>query len=124
MAVSWSRGFFRAWVVVALLWVALVTVIMSADYPTAASYAYAVKNEDGTTLTLDRILAAVDKAKAEGKTDTATRLMGYAAKNNADLRQAQSDIVQRWAWAVSVPPSVLLMLGLAIAWALRGFRSV
>ncbi len=123
MVLSWSRGFFRAWVVVALAWVVLVTGIVVVSYPTTASYSYALKGEDGVIITLERVLAAVDKANAAGDTEAATRLMDRVAKNHYDLRQAQSSSVREGALAAIAPPVVLLILGAAIAWALRGFRA-
>ena len=123
MALSWSRGLLRTWVVVALAWVALVTGIVVVSYPTAASFSYALKGEGGVTITLERVLAAVDKANAAGDAEAAFDLLARAAKHNRDLRQDQSESIRQGAVAAIAPPVVLLILGGAIAWALRGFRA-
>ena len=100
----WARGFFRAWVALSVVWLALVSVVTYADYPTADGVNFHDYEESVREYSLDvfrakameldavgqprkaailrayynsEILEAIAKAEAAGRTDLANRLRPY-----------------------------------------------
>jgi hypothetical protein len=127
----WGRGFFRVWLVLSLLWICpSVYGFKPATYSwllKAPVYTVSIGN-NGRQVTLDtsrrRDELASDlfealklEAKASKLSDTDDILTAI------DSKYATAGDKAREAWLVTViPPLALLVLGLAIAWILRGFR--
>lgn len=152
---TWRRGFFRLWVVVTLVWVALAVLVSwsgltsSSTYHTVTAFAY----PKGST-TPDEFsdysdnYRAIRKAVEDGKAsavpvpghDWATLFMAASTDEGAkaDRAAALSSLLTKrdealvsarqksaWSgllWISTLPPITVLLIGVAIAWVLRGFR--
>ncbi|BBZ95229.1 hypothetical protein BRDID11004_38660 [Bradyrhizobium diazoefficiens] len=130
----WGKGFFRAWIVLSILWVALAVLAFGPSTYAALWNApkYEISFGSGQKITLDM-------SKSHG--DLATALDDVIQREpNANLKTGpipdRNEILDHFgarystpgdkavtAWSVTwLPPVGLLMLGCAIAWVASGFR--
>lgn len=110
---NWSRGFFRAWLVVSLLWIAGIGTLTFNTWP---------RDDWQPSHPADRY-----------QSKPATPADPYA--NFAPASDAQMDAMAlhrrevmghlwRAAWLSLLPPAVALGFGCALLWVSRGFRKV
>jgi hypothetical protein len=131
----WGPGFFRAWVVISALWVA--ATVFTAKPPTSALLWHAPKYEvsfpSGRKVTLDtsrshqELVATLDDALGQepepkpgekSKANSRDEILDYFGARYLSAGDRAKD-----AWLMTVvPPGVLLVMGLAVAWIIRGFR--
>jgi hypothetical protein len=134
-ALSWRRGFFRGWVVISALWV--VATVLVAKPSTYALLWNAPKYEiafpSGRKVTVDtsrthqELVTMVDdalrqepppKSGEKSHTDSRDEILNYF-----DARYSSAGDRATNAWLMTaVPPGVLLLIGMAVAWIIRGFR--
>jgi hypothetical protein len=135
VALSWGRGFFRAWVVISALWVTVAILIAK-----PSTYAllwdapkYEVAFPSGRKVTVDtsrshqELVATVDDALRQepppkpgekSHADARDEILNYL-----DARYSSAGERATNAWLMTViPPFALLLTGIAIAWIVRGFR--
>ena len=130
----WGPGFFRAWVVISALWVtATVFTVKPLTYALLWNAPkYEVSFPSGRKVTLDtsrthqELVATLDDAlgqepaKPEQKSNADSRdeILDYFGARYSSAGDRAFD-----AWLMTVvPPGVLLFIGLAVAWIIRGFR--
>jgi hypothetical protein len=132
---TWGRGFFRAWAVISAIWV--VAMVYSANPSTYAMFwnapTYEVSFPSGRKVTVDtsrprrELVAAIDDALQQepppkpgekSHADSRDELLNYF-----DVRHSTPGDRAAEAWQLTViPPGVLLLAGIAVAWIIRGFR--
>jgi len=125
---SWGRGFFRAWLVLSAIWIGLAVYIAK---PLTFSWLwkapkYEITSVKGNKVTLDSaqshndLVAALTEFMKRDGVDISERdqiLTGINSRYETAGEQAER------AWlATFIPPLVVLGLGLALTWILRGFR--
>jgi len=130
---SWGRGFFRAWVVLSVLWIGfMVFVSEPKTYTWLWKTDYGIQDESGRTARFDLtksrtnlLLEISDMLRTmkpsisalEIQSDSEALLNAMEKENQADFAKAKN------AWLLTVvPPIALLGLGLCISWILRGFQ--
>lgn len=132
---SWGRGFFRAWVVISALWV--VATVFVAKPSTYAQLWNAPKYEVSfpsgrkvmvdTSRTHQELVAVIDDALRQepspkpgekSHADSRDEILDYFG---ASYSSSGDRAINAWLITV-VPPGVLLLIGFAIAWIIRGFR--
>lgn len=149
MTIRWRRGFFRVWILLAILWLVLVGTVGSLSYDSAgAGGLYAFIEGRGDTawsydspafeaargLRANRLMQEVRFKQSQvvlyvkapiGEDFDA--LVGHYAPLAAGFYEMKVAESRGWIvlycviWAVAVPLTVL-MIGWGIAWALSGFR--
>lgn len=120
--VRWARGFFRLWVLLSCLWVIVSIGEAWSRFPSEHQRAYQVLSDSGEGIEPSRVAAAAAKARAANDTEAGERLQQRADEKLRQLRAAQDEELSYAISRTIVPPLMLLALGSAIAWALRGFR--
>jgi hypothetical protein len=130
----WGPGFFRAWVVISALWVA--ATVYAIKPPTYALLWNAPKYEISfpsgkvtvdTSRSHQELVAMLDDALAKeaapkpgekSKAESRDEILDYFGARYSSAGDRASE-----AWLMTVvPPGVLLFIGLAVAWIIRGFR--
>ena len=130
----WGRGFFRAWIVISILWVgAMVLATEPSTYVQLwKAPQYEVAFPSGRKVTLDtslrhqKLVEVLDDALQREPTKP-------GQKSNANSRDEILDYFgSRYstagdraanAWLITmIPPAALLAFGIALAWIVRGFR--
>lgn len=130
----WGPGFFRAWVVISALWVA--GAVFATKPPTYALLWNAPKYEisfPSGKVTLDtsrshqELVATLDDALAKepapkpgekSKAESRDEILDYFGARYSSAGDRAFDALLM----TIVPPGVLLLTGLAVAWIIRGFR--
>jgi hypothetical protein len=132
---TWGRGFFRTWAVIAAIWVA--AMVYSAKPSTYAMFWNAPKYEvsfpSGRKVTLDtsrphqELVAVLDDALQQepppkpgekSHADSRDEMLNYF-----DVRYSSPGDRAVEAWLLTViPPGALFLTGVAVAWIIRGFR--
>jgi hypothetical protein len=102
MTVAWSRGFFRLWIVASILWVTLIAAVAMRD-----------DSIPSVRKSCDLLLSF--------KNDTTGQPLGTAHVAQCEAVWRAERL--RLAAIALGPPGTLLILGLAISWIVRGFRS-
>ncbi|MGY2906567.1 hypothetical protein [Bradyrhizobium sp. URHC0002] len=131
---SWGKGFFRAWIVLSILWGAATVLI--AKPPTYALLWNAPKYEiefgSGRKVTLDTsrshedLAATLDDA-LQREPATSGKKAGADDRNEIldhfGMRYSTAGDRAVNAWLITViPPAALLAFGIDLAWIFRGFR--
>jgi hypothetical protein len=119
--VRWARGFFRAWVVIALLWAAFASFVAYDSFPSEAKPWFRAEH-DGQWLTKTELLDAADSARLAGDSATGDKLVGLAMTIDRQISEARLNAAFQWFLAVTLPPMVLLALGALVGWVARGFQ--
>lgn len=126
------RGFFRLWILVAVLWVGPAT-YLNLDALGLRAFGPDVEitagPDDYDGMPLNRFYDALKKADAAGNAEDARaladeiiRMRGEALERaRGRLKAAQSDKRLNALLIVFVPPLALLILGASFGWAFRGF---
>jgi hypothetical protein len=127
--VSWGRGFFRAWLVLSVIWIGLAVYVAK---PLTFSWLwkapkYEITSVKGNKITLDSaqshndLVAALTEFMKQDGVDISKRdeiLTGINSRYETAGEQAER------AWlATFIPPLVLLGMGLALTWIFSGFRA-
>jgi len=94
--INWNRGFLRLWIVVSLLWIIAWSV-----------YIWAVTND-----------YFILKEISEVKPGIPSIAESTVALMNSRLQQIQQGV-----FYATIPPAILLMLGLVVKWISKGFAS-
>jgi hypothetical protein len=134
-ALSWGRGFFRGWVVISALWV-VATVLVAKPSTYALLWnapKYEVAFPSGRKVTVDtsrthqELVALVDDALQQepppkpgekSHVDSRDEILNYFDARYSSAGDRATD-----AWLITVvPPGVLFVIGIAVAWIIRGFR--
>ena len=130
----WGRGFFRAWIVISVLWVGLAVMIAKPEtYRQVWHKAkYEIATPSGQKFTLhtsmprDHLVEILDsefqheEARPGGtKVEPSTR--DALLQQIDEGYRAQDQALQAWI-ATIIPPVALLLLGIAIGWVIGGFR--
>ena len=130
----WRRGFFRAWIVISVVWVGLAVMIAQPDtYRHLWHKAkYEIATPSGQKFTLD---SSMPRDHLVGILDTALRQEEARPGGTKVEPSTRDSLLQRidegyreqdqalQAWiATIIPPVALLMLGIAIGWVVGGFR--
>lgn len=123
--IRWSRGFFRFWLVLSVMWVAAIFFI--ADTPKELSRAYRMH----VAMKAD----AADQGGASEEDNSKSWQDAPIVGSSQDrLLEEALEVAQARVWADAtknlrqnaalgfIPPLVVLVIGTMIAWALRGFR--
>jgi hypothetical protein len=142
----WSRGFFRVWIILTLIWIGAVWVSTGTDDFKglwAPNVKLDVEYKGGVSDTLDgsrppqylrqqiitgvnegaKILAQKgDPAEAKRQNDQADNSANELLKAIADETTKRADRLHRALILLLGPPASLLAIGIAIAWIARGFR--
>ena len=131
---QWGRGFFRAWIVISVLWVGLAVMIAKPEtYRELWHKAkYEIATPSGqkftldTSMTRDHLVEILDsELQHEGarpggpKVEPSTR---DALLQKIDEGYRAQDQALRALLATIIPPAALLVLGITIGWVIRGFR--
>lgn len=142
---AWSRGFFRLWVVLTLIWMGAVVAGLGKDefkglwrpnVEIEVEYKSDVKDtldssrstEDLRRQIIDGVrkgaaqLQRTDPAEAKKRLDEANTSADELLKVMADENHKRADRLQRALVVLLAPPVALLILGMAIAWVAGGFR--
>jgi hypothetical protein len=142
----WSRGFFRLWIIVTLVWIGAVWLATDKDDFKglwAPNVKLDIEYKGGVKDTLDgsrpteylrqqiitgvnedaKILAAKgDPGGAKKQIEDANSSANELLKVIADAEAKRGDKLLRALTLLLVPPISLLAFGMAIAWIARGFR--
>jgi hypothetical protein len=129
----WGRGFFRAWIVISVLWIGLAVMIAKPEaYPALWHGAkYTVTSPTGQQITVDASMTRdqltqtlegaiqQEEARSGHKVESGTR---EAILNHIDtMVGARDQALQVWLITI-IPPVALLLWGIAIGWVIGGFR--
>ncbi|WP_137107843.1 hypothetical protein [Azospirillum argentinense] len=144
----WRRGFWRLWVIISAAWVLLAGGMDLTDTlarpPFAGSYIY-VRHEDAyrpyyspepdveTIRRLNNAPATGNSVPARIAIPDGPPVFLLDPRSTDDVRQIAAKFeAAKWSriasalWPVTlfafIPPAVLLVIGMAIAWVLRGFK--
>jgi hypothetical protein len=141
---KWSRGFFRAWLVLSAIWIAYAVYSfepvnyrlpwlwqgprVTISSPSTSAYTFnPTKSRD--ELADDVTLALKIEANKLSPDDRQARYQSLSRDTNdilaAIMKSYEERRDQAWdAWIFTVaPPFAMLVLGLCIAWIFRGFRA-
>lgn len=151
-AMSWGRGFFRVWMLLAVLWVVFALLIgwgsVANPYVPGKDVAIALDTEEVDLLdSYGQVhLAFEERVRAGTTKKTALQVYGFNLYTGADLEPWQyyeyidlanarvaeyveteaasrrNKAIPQLAMTIVLPPLILLLLGWAIAWVLSGFR--
>jgi hypothetical protein len=142
---AWSKGFFRLWLVLALLWMGAVLALLGNDEfkglwkPKSAievEYKGGIKDVlDSSRRTEDLrrqivegvskgavLLQKTDAAEATKQLDGANGTADELLKLLADENEKRAGSLYRALAILLAPPAALLIVGIAIAWVASGFR--
>lgn len=98
---NWSRGMLRAWIMFTVIWVGLSATKLVSDWPVKGSSPY----------------KPVDLSPNDPFAKYA--VVSLTETYNHDVRERLVEFAERGLTA----PAILLAIGLAIAWVMRGFKS-
>lgn len=150
-AVAWRRGFFRVWIVLAVLWAILMIIIQSGSILNPYVPGKVVATLVGDTVQLYDIYSPQERAFQQGveagalvstklpgrdfalitrkDTEPATLQERIAEAEQVVAQYVETETSRRRTEAILplamlsiVPPLIVLALGAAIAWAISGFR--
>jgi hypothetical protein len=125
MRITWGRGCFRLWVVATMFWAAFAALLLRPELASfgtwmqVASFVLAKPGSDAARparLLLGASPSVVGASNA-GPPDTDAFV---AAVQQAD-RFATDKTIAWFAWIVGGPSALALLLGLSVAWVVRGF---
>jgi hypothetical protein len=129
----WGRGFFRAWIVISVLWVGLAVIVAKPQtYPRLWHKAtYEIETPSGprftldTSMTRDRLEQVLDSELRREEERSGTNAESSARDSilkevDAEYR-TQDQALQAWLITI-IPPVALLILGIAVGWVIGGFR--
>jgi hypothetical protein len=131
--VLWGRGFFRAWIVVSVLWIGLAVINWTPEaYPALWHGAkYDMTSPTGQQFTLDasmrrdQVVQTLDSVLQQEEARSGHKVeLGIrdAILNHIDTEErTRGQALQVWLFTI-IPPVVLLLLGIAIGWVIGGFR--
>jgi hypothetical protein len=143
--VTWSKGFFRLWIVLTLIWIVAIAASLGKDEFKGfwqPNCSIEVEYKGGIKETLDSshrpedlrrqiiegvskgaiLLQKTDPAEAKKQIDGASGTADDLMKVMTDENQKRADRLYRGLILTIVPPLGLLIAGLAIAWVASGFR--
>ena len=134
MKVSWRRGLLRAWIIVSLLWVGTgVAVLTATTWDGPCPYRETAKKEEPAPKTGSK---ADDKSKVWDKKAMDDLRKKLLEPETLTLEQVEKLNRQNppcpWGWLIYnptslliliVPPVLLLAIGSALVWIMRGFRT-
>jgi hypothetical protein len=131
---SWGKGFFRAWIVLSIMW-GVATVLIAKPQTYALLWnapKYEIEFGSGRKVTLDTSRSHEDLAATlDGalQREPATSIKKAVTDDRNEIldhfgmRYSTAGDRATNAWLITIiPPAVLLAIGLALAWILRGFR--
>ena len=130
---QWGRGFFRAWILISVLWVGLAVMVGKPEtYRQLWHKAkYEIETSTGqrfildTSMTRDQLVQVLDttlrreEATPGNNVDSSTR--DALLQQIDEGYREQDQALQAWI-ATIIPPVALLLLGIAIGWVIGGFR--
>jgi len=142
---SWSRGFFRLWIVLSLAWISIIVATLGTDefkglwrpnVELHVEYRGDVKDvldssrprEDLRRQIIDGVqrgaarLQPTDPAEAKKRLDEADKSADELFKAMADENQKRADRLYKALVIALAPPFALLIAGIAVAWVAIGFR--
>jgi hypothetical protein len=140
MKIEWQRGCFRAWAVLALVWVALVGWNQFGQWSHGLSYVYSngecwdrlAKWPDGTPFDVyDAFYNDTKDSSSERDRwrDTVRMKLGDCEAAKPILRRLKLTASDYWPALrdslslILLPPLALLIAGWLLAWTVRGFRT-
>jgi hypothetical protein len=137
---NWRQGMWRAWALMAALWLVLVFSEEEFLGPVEDYWNYYSAERSSDILPpddlylpdsygLDEVIQALRLADEAGNTEDAQRLAHMArdmqdAQNEMEAFEAAKRQLIDFLQAAFLPPLAVLALGLAVAWVLRGFRKI
>jgi hypothetical protein len=142
---AWSKGFFRLWIVLTLVWIVAVAAGLGKDEFKGLwqpSSSIEVEYKGGIKDTLDSsrrpedlrrqivggvskgaiLLQKSDPAEARKQIDGANGSADELLKILSDENEKRADRLHRALTILLTPPAALLIVGIAIAWVASGFR--
>jgi hypothetical protein len=143
---AWSRGFFRLWIVLTLIWIGAIWISTGTEEFKglwAPNVKLDVEYKGGVRDTLDgsrpqeylrqQILTGVtegakllaqkgDPLEAKAQKEAANSTADELLKVTADEKAKRADRLHRALIPLIAPPASLLVIGIAIAWIAGGFR--
>ena len=140
--ISWARGFFRLWLIVSALWVAGTVALGFISAPSYSSTSVYVGGPDsivGEQLSvygpvqwqtgadilyayLPELAGAMRAAEIAGDVAALATLREAHSLGEAELRANRLSQVFGFTLLSLLPPTIILLLGAGLGWALRGFR--
>lgn len=128
--INWHRGLLRIWLVLSIIWFAAI-IFLSQPFDAYQDYRKRVEMREAAQNVLGRLeagLAAGSIETNDGRVVKGQELLEHKAKAEglvAEVNQRfeiSRDALVRILRASILPPAILLVLGLSIAWAMRGFK--
>ena len=114
-SIAWGKGFLRAWAAFSFLWVAAIILMTWSDFPTEDSYSYQIAPGENR-YSISEVLAQARKLSASGNTTGADKLRSVVVEPALRLKTARDSAVRQSLVLAGSLPSILMMLGLLIAW--------
>ena len=110
MALQIGRGFFRLWIVLSVLWVCTVGAVTWSKFP--------IEGESIADI-------GATKAPVQTRTNmTFSEMQALVRKETSQVAARERwEIVQAAVKSAIVPPIFILVLGLSLGWAMKGFRN-
>jgi hypothetical protein len=142
---AWSKGFFRLWILLALIWMGATVAALGRDEFKGLwkpNSAITVEYKGDVTDVLDSsnrpedlrrqiiegirkgaaLLQKTDPAEAKKQIDGANGTVDDLLKVLADENEKRAGSLYRALTILLAPPAALLFVGIAIAWVASGFR--
>ena len=119
---NWKRGLFRIWLLITVLWVAILVSVARPDRIVSTYWEHYQTASDAS----ERLAELQEKVflnlseEKQNALENATQLRLDAAK--ILLGYARSDLVS-FGFGAIIPPAILFVFGAALFWVLRGFRA-
>lgn len=118
VSMSWAAGFWRAWIVISVAWACSIV---------------ALERPDIDARKLRRAMVAIERAEAllagpgdrlilqSGEVTDRATVAGHVERLDEMIEEQSSEII-RTSLMASVPPVLVLLAGVAVAWVIAGFR--
>jgi hypothetical protein len=121
--IAWGRGFFRVWALLSVVWISG-AIWVETHLPVQSGPPQFDETMPFLKMTPGgKFVKSLAECQAEAKLDPGVDLQNCTEYFEAERMQPVWRFARLAGWVV-VPPLVLLFLGAAIGWALRGFRRV
>lgn len=119
--INWSRGLLRFWALLGALWVIVATITL---YDGSTIKPVKVRIEGHGDVLFPPSFLGLKPEEQNRAVEAAIERVKEGERAKLDAA-AWSDVylnAARFAAAISLPPILLLMLGIALRWVVRGFR--
>jgi len=116
---NWARGFFRLWLVLSVLWIALLVAMMRPDQEIAE---YKMSYAKAESIARNLKLYSEDQTLAEKEPEvTLLAKKALLRQTDARIQRNEENLIQFVAIGLGFP-GALLLIGASLFWAIGGFR--